>query len=199
MGANRFTHFLIPFILLLLVGFSSCQKDSDVKDPEVAKTSLAADSATNQNILANPGNYLAAEGSLSITVNDSTYTFDAAEDSIAFVNEHQEGDKRYFGITAINKAHTMSFGISSAGFVYSNIKSPIAGSQLLLMPDDKATVLQYTLSRFAGKDDFGEIKVERYNQGNVLAKGTFVTYLATDDKANSPFYKVQGSFDLQLK
>ncbi|CAN5364336.1 hypothetical protein BH09BAC6_BH09BAC6_24570 [soil metagenome] len=196
MGQKRFTQLFIPLIFMLMAAFSACQKDSDVKDPAVSKTSVAIDSTA----LLNTGNFLAAKGILKITINDSTYTFDAAQDSIAFINERQDGDKRYYGLTAINKAHTMSFGISSAGFVYSNTSSAIAGSQFLLMADEKAAaVQQYTLSRFVGKDDFGKISVDKYNQGNVLAKGTFFTFLATDDKATSPFYRVDGSFDLQLK
>jgi len=93
----------------------------------------------------------------------------------------------------------MSFGISSSGFVYSNIRSNIAGSQFLLMPDDGKPSLQYSLSKYSGQKDFGNINIIQYNQGNVLAKGTFTTFLSKDDKATSPFYKVEGAFDLQLK
>ncbi len=52
-----------------------------------------------------------------------------------------------------------------------------------------------------GKSDFGNINIiYNINQGsNELAKGTFYTFLAKDDKANSPYYKVEGTFDLQLK
>jgi hypothetical protein len=38
-----------------------------------------------------------------------------------------------------------------------------------------------------------------YNAGNELAQGTFYTFLAKDDNANSPYYRVEGTFDLQLK
>jgi hypothetical protein len=93
----------------------------------------------------------------------------------------------------------MSFGISSSGFVYSNIKKSIAGSQFLLSADDKQPALQLSLSRYSGQKDFGSINVVQYNQGKELAKGTFYTFLAKDDKANSPYYRVEGSFDLQLK
>lgn len=185
--------------MILLVMISSCQKDPALKDPNTEKTSLNADSASVSTIIAAPGNYLAFTGTLTIKIEDSTYTFDASRDSIAFVNVHVDDNNRYFGITAINKEHTMSFGISSAGFINSNINSGIAGSQLLLNRDQNNPSLQYSLSKFAGQKDFGNINVVQYNQGNELAKGTFFTFLAKDDKANSPFYKVEGSFDLQLK
>ncbi|MDB5087765.1 MAG: hypothetical protein JWR09_1759, partial [Mucilaginibacter sp.] len=45
----------------------------------------------------------------------------------------------------------------------------------------------------------GNIYVDKYNQDSVLAKGTFHTFLATDDKANAPVYKVEGTFNLKLK
>ena len=105
MGKVRFTKFFI-FIALLLSGMViSCQKDETAK----GDTSTKADSTS-----ISPDNYLAASGTLTVTVGDSTYRFDAAKDSVAFVNVHS-GDSSYFGITAINKAHNMSFGISSAG------------------------------------------------------------------------------------
>ena len=93
----------------------------------------------------------------------------------------------------------MSFGISSSGFANSNITSGIAGGQLILATDANKTGLQYSLSRYTGQKDFGSINMLQYNQGTVLAKGTFFTFLATDDKANTPFYRVEGSFELKLK
>ncbi len=199
MQKRRFTNLLIPFSMVLLAVISSCQKDPALKDPNTEKTSLNADSANVSTIIATPGNYLASAGTLTIKIEDSTYTFDASRDSIAFVNVHIDDNNRYFGITAINKEHTMSFGVSSAGFVNSNINSGIAGSQLLLNRDQNNPGLQYSLSKFTGQKDFGNINIVQYNQGNELAKGTFFTFLAKDDKVNSPFYKVEGSFDLQLK
>lgn len=186
---------LLCVIAPLWMMISSCQKDSSITD-EVVKTNLT-DSLSAFN--STGGNYLAATGTLKVKINDSVYTFDAAVDSIAFIKAINNDKNRYFGITAINKDHTMSFGISSSGFVYSHISSGIAGSQFLLIPDYKSKALQYSLSKFSGQKDFGNIKIETYNQDNELAKGTFFTFLATDDKANSPFYKVEGSFDLQLK
>jgi hypothetical protein len=184
--------FFMIFLLALTV--TSCQKDADVKEPETSK-SLAADSI----LASSAGNFLANSGTLKIKFNDSTYTFDASKDSIAFINVRVDDDNRYFGITAINKEHNMSFGISSSGFVYSNINRGVAGSQFLLNTNRQQAGLQYSLSKYSGEKDFGNINVIQYNQGKELAKGTFFTFLAKDDKANSPFYKVEGSFDLQLK
>ena len=184
--------------MILLVVISSCQKDPALKDTNLEKTSLKADSA-NIGTITSPGNYLAASGKLTIKVKDSTYTFDASQDSIAFVNVHSDDSTRYFGITAINKEHTMSFGISSAGFVNDSISNSIAGSQLLLNKGENKSGLQYSLSKYAGQKNFGTINIIQYNQGNELVRGTFFTFLAKDDKADSPFFRVEGSFDLQLK
>jgi len=195
MGNRRFTHLLIFFAISLLAIISSCQKDPAVNEPATSKTNVAADSA----IFSSPGNFLAVSGTLKIKYNDSTYTFDAAKDSIAFISVHPDDNTSYFGITAINKEHSMSFGISSSGFVYSNINRSIAGGQFLLTADDKTPALQLSLSKYSGQKDFGNINIIQYNQGNELAKGTFFTFLAKDDKANSPYYRVEGTFDLQLK
>ncbi|MDN3547237.1 hypothetical protein [Mucilaginibacter aquaedulcis] len=183
-----------------MVAISSCQKDESVKDLDTAKPQVAAavDSTSALNTVNNPDNFLAGKGILKITIQDSTYTFDAATDSVAFINVHS-GESKYFGITAINKAHTMSFGISSIGFASANTTSRVAGSQFLFKADDKKPVLQYTLTQFVGQDDSGKISIEKYNNDNLIAKGTFFTFLAKDDKANSPFYRVEGSFELQLK
>ncbi|WP_439698795.1 hypothetical protein ACFGVS_12015 [Mucilaginibacter sp. AW1-7] len=197
MNSIRFTKWFVLYALLISVVVSSCQKDESVKDMETAKPATAADS-TALGIINNPGNFLAGKGTLKVTIEDSTYTFDAATDSIAFINVHN-GDNKYFGITAINKAHTMSFGISSEGFASANINSKVAGSQFLFTVDEKKPLLQYTLTKFVGKDDSGKITIDKYNKDNMIAKGTFFTFLAKDDKENSPFYRVEGSFELQLK
>ena len=197
---SRFTYLLISITIALLTAVTSCQKDPAVADPNTAKTSLNADSATSVSaILSSPGNYLAGSGIFQVRINDSTYTFDAKRDSIAFVNVHIDDNSRYFGITAINKEHTMSFGISSSGYVHSDMISDVAGSQFLLNPDGSTPQVQYSLSRYAGQKVYGNVTIGNYNQGNELAKGTFFTFLAKDDKANTPFYRVEGSFDLQLK
>ncbi len=199
MGGRRFTNLLISSIFLLLVITTSCQKDADVKDPGASKIALTTDTASVGTIASLPGNYLAASGILKIKIKDSTYIFDAARDSIAFVNVHTDENNRYFGLTAINKEHTMSFGISSSGIVVDNVNRNIAGSQFLLNPDDEKYGMQYSLSKFTGQKDVGNINIVQYNQGNIIAKGTFYTFLAKDNKANSPFYKVEGSFDLEIK
>jgi hypothetical protein len=199
MHNRRFTYLLISFLVSLLAVITSCQKDPDVKDLNAAKTGLNADSTAVGSVVSSPGNYLAASGFLKIKIKDSTYTFDATRDSIAFVNVHVDDNNRYFGITAINKEHTLSFGISASGFVYNNISSSVAGGQFLLSPDNNKPGLEYSLSKYAGQKDFGNISIVQYNQGNELAKGTFTAFLAKDDKADSPFYRVEGSFDLQLK
>ena len=197
MNSIRFTKWLLSALLLISVTISSCQKDENVKDMDTIKTTATADSASAIGINA-PGNFLAGKGTLKITIEDSTYTFDATKDSVAFINVHS-GDSKYFGITAINKAHTMSFGISSGGFASANISGKVAGSQFLFKLDEKNPVLQYTLTKYGGKDDSGIISIEKYNNDGVIAKGTFFTFLAKDDKANSPFYRVEGSFELLLK
>jgi hypothetical protein len=195
MGNRRFTNLLTFFAISLLAVISSCQKDPAVSEPGSSKTSVAADSS----LFSSPGNFLAVSGTLKIKYNDSTYTFDASKDSIAFINVRVDNNNRYFGITAINKEHNMSFGISSAGFAFSNINRSIAGSQFLLATDEKKPALQLSLSKYSGQKDFGNINIVQYNQGSELAKGTFYTFLAKDDNANAPYYKVEGSFDLQLK
>lgn len=198
MNGIRFTKWLFSALLFISVAVSSCQKDDNVKSIDATKSIAAADSASSMSVVNTPGNFLAGKGTLKITIEDSTYTFDAATDSVAFINVHS-GDSRYFGITAINKAHTMSFGISSVGFAAANVNSKVAGSQFLFKLDEKKPVVQYTLTKYGGKDDSGKISIEKYNNDNLIAKGTFFTFLAKDDKANSPFYRVEGSFELQLK
>ena len=188
MGKGRFTKLFI-FIALLLSGMiTSCQKDDSAKNDTLSK----ADST-----MIAPDNYLAAKGTLTITIQDSTYSFDAAKDSIAFVNVHT-GDSSYFGITAINKAHNMSFGVSSIGHAVSSTNTAVAGSQFILKPNLKPA-LQYALTADATAKDFGKINVTTYKQDSLLAKGTFYTFLAKGDVIKSPAVKVKGTFNLLLK
>jgi hypothetical protein len=184
---------LAGLILLLAVFITSCQKDENVT---AAKTDpqLKIDSAEKQ---AAPGNYLAAKGTLKIKLKDSTYTFDASQDSVAFVNISIDG-KEYYGITAINKAHTVSFGISTLGAPIAEMPGSVAGCQFLLNAGGK-TNTSYTLTRNALSDDYGTLSLEKYNQDTVLAKGTFHTYLATDTKKAPAFTLVDGSFELRVK
>ncbi len=195
MNSIRFTQWLFLCMLLISVAVSSCQKDDSVKAIETTKP--AVDSAA-LGLTSTPGNFLASKGILKITIEDSNYSFDAATDSIAFINVNNS-DNKYFGITAINKAHTMSFGISSEGFASTKTNSKVAGSQFLFTVGEKKPLLQYTLSKFVEKDGSGKIAIEKYNNENIIAKGTFFTFLAKDDKKSSPFYRVEGSFELQLK
>ncbi len=195
MGSRRFTYFLFSIALLVLAVVSSCQKDSAVNSPAQSNTSINADSS----VVSSPGNFLAASGTLKVKFNDSVYTFDATRDSIAFINVNGDDQNRYFGITAINKEHTVSFGISSAGFAFSNVNRNIAGSQLLLSNGIQKPVLQLSLSRNISNSDLGNLSLLQYKTGNELAKGTFHTFMAANDKANSPYYRVEGTFDLQLK
>jgi hypothetical protein len=181
-------------MLLITALFVSCQKDENVK----TVTPLQADSSIQLNSVSTPGNYLASKGSLKIKIQDSTYTFDAEQDSIAFVNINISGEE-YYGVTAINKAHTVSFGISSSAVPIAEMTSYVSGCQFLLRAPGKKN-LEYTLTRNAPRPlDFGTIAIEQYNQDTVLAKGTFHTYLAKDTQLNSPFYIAEGSFDLRVK
>jgi len=195
MISKRFSNWCICLVLLFAVMATACQKDTGEEQVDQKKALLRADSALNA--LTAPGNFLATAGTLTFKVQDSTYTFDAASDSIAFVNMTIDDD-RYFGITAINKAHTMSFGISSKGYAASKAKKAIAGGQLLFRPDAIHTD-QYTLTRYAEAGDAGKIKLSVYRQKDVLAKGTFFTFLSKGDSVNAPFIKVQGSFALKMK
>jgi len=182
-------------ILFALAVFSSCQKDESVK--EVTQSLSKADSIRALSANSTPGNTLAVKGTLKITIEDSTYTFDAAKDSIAFVNVYLD-DKQYFGLTAINKAHTMSFGVSGPGKATANLTSTVAGSQFLLNIDNTTTV-QYTLGQAPGLENPSHFNIAQYLQDSVLVKGTFTTYLTKDAKPNSTFYKAEGSFELKNK
>ncbi|MFD2145492.1 hypothetical protein [Mucilaginibacter antarcticus] len=107
------------FILFIgIAAFLSCKKDKAV-NYTVEKT-VRTDTSNNS------GNFLATKGSLFISVGDTIYSFNAAKDSIAFINVNIDSNK-YFGITAINKQHTMSFGISSPGFAAPQLVNNIAG------------------------------------------------------------------------
>ena len=190
---------LISFTMVLLGLSTSCRKDAIGEDSVTSKENLNTDSTHANSFVTSPGNYLAVSGLLQIKVNGLTYTFDAGRDSIAFINVSTEGNKKYYGITAVNKEHTMSFGISASGSASFNINTAVAGSQLLLSPDENKKEQEYSLSKFSGQKDFGNINITQYIQGKELAKGTFYTFLALDDKPNTLFYKVEGSFDLQMK
>jgi len=188
MGNGRFTRYFIFIFFLLSAAIVSCQKDQEVKDDAGSKSDTT---------FTAPDNYLAAKGTLKITLQDSTYSFDAATDSIAFVNVHN-GNNQYFGITAINKAHNMSFGISSGGYALSNINTNVAGSQFILKPD-KGTADQYALTDSASMQNYGKISLSAYKQDSILAKGTFYTFLIKAGLGKPTTYKVKGIFSLRLK
>jgi hypothetical protein len=194
MYSKRFSNWCVCCVLFLSLLAVSCQKDENDAAIDQKLSAVKADSALS---VSAPGNYLATSGTLTIKVEDSTYTFDAGEDSVAFVNMNV-GDSRYFGITAINKAHTMSFGVSSKGIANADLSGAVEGSQLLLSPDAIHSK-QYTLTRFTEPGDAGKISLIQYRRDTVLAQGTFFTFLAKDDKEDSPFYRVEGSFNLQMK
>ena len=190
----KFSTGFFCFLLMLSALVFSCQKDESVPAANTAKTELKTDSALNST--TNPGNYLAVKGTLKIKLQDSTYTFNAEQDSVAFVNMNIDGEE-YFGLTAINKAHTVSFGISSPGTPLAETEGDVSGAQFLLNAAGK-TDQEFTLTRYA-LQDYGTMTIEKYNQDSTLAKGTFHTYLARDKKSNSSFYITDGSFDLKLK
>jgi len=193
MYSKRFTNWCISFVLLFALMASACQKDQGDKSVDQKKAAAAVDTA----LAATPStNFLASSGTLTLKLEDSTYTFNAANDSIAFVNI-SVGDNKYFGITAINKAHTMSFAISSKGMAAAEVTKGVEGSQLLLRPD-AMQIKQYSLTRFTEPGDAGVIDLQSYRQDSVLAKGSFFTFLAPDDKADSPFHRVEGNFNLKL-
>lgn len=187
----RFFYRLFCFLALAMAFLTSCQKDESVKkaEPQPSADSLKVSTVPT------PGNYLASKGTLTVKIQDSTYTFNAEHDSIAFVNISINGSQ-YYGITAINKAHTVSFGISSSGMPIDEMASYISGAQFLLSVPGKKN-LEYTLTPNSRPQDLGTISIEQYNQDDILAKGTFRTYIAKGTKPNSPSYVVEGSFNLK--
>jgi hypothetical protein len=194
MQLKRFTNWYVLLMMVLTGLISACQKDTGEEAVENRKIALAADSALKA---ASPDNYLATSGTLTLKIKDSTYTFNAANDSVAFVNL-SSGDNRYFGLTAINKAHNVSFGISSKGIAADSIVKAVAGGQFLVMQDAMHTH-QYTLTQYAKPGDSGTIKLTSYMRNDTLAKGTFFTFLSKDNDDESPFYRVDGSFELRFK
>lgn len=185
----------IVFLGLLLAAFSACQKE-DEKPMGAFKAGLKNDSLSASINVNAPGTFLAVKGILKISIEDSTFVFDAAKDSIAFVSIALDSS-RYFGITAINKDHTVSFGISSAGIARADTNTAIAGSQLLFSDDDN-TAVQYTLSKYLSARDMGKINLVKFQQDSTLTKGTFYTILSRQGKPSS-YYKTTGTFDLLLK
>jgi hypothetical protein len=188
---GKFTHIFMFFILLLTATVTSCRKDEDMK---ANIDNVEADTAVS----SSAGSFLATSGNLKVSFEDSTYTFDATKDSIAFIRVDTAGNQ-YFGVTAINKEHTVSFGISGLGVAASKAVTKIAGSQFLAKAKNKPKV-EYTLSQATHELELGKLSLKKYNDDaeSVLAKGTFSTFLAKDTIQGAPVYKVTGSFDLKL-
>ena len=184
---------LFCFLTLVAALVTGCQKDESVKKTNQPLT----DSIVQASSVNTPGSYLANKGTLTVKVQDSTYTFNAEQDSIAFVNIVIDS-VQYYGLTAINKAHTVSFGISSSGMPIDQLATYVSGCQLLQKQAGKND-LEYTLIRGVRQQDFGTISIEKYNQDTTLAKGTFHTFLSTDVKAKKPASIVDGSFELKVK
>lgn len=190
----RFLHYIFC-VLLLSVVIVSCQKEEGIKD-----ASLPDMQGNNLKLLALmsvPGNLLATSGTLTIFVKDSVYVFDAQKDSIAFVNLYLD-NKRYFGITAINKEHNMSFGISSPGNAETDKNKDVAGSQFILSKST-ITAVQYALTQSPGMQNSSNINLSKYAQDSTLVKGSFVVFLTPNSKSDSSFYNVRGQFDLKMK
>ena len=188
----RFSIRFLGLLMLMSAVITACQKDENVKQATTQTTDN-----TKVSTIPTTGNFLASKGTLTVKFKDSTYTFDAEQDSIAFVNINID-DEQYYGLTAINKAHTVSFGISSSGAPIDDVASDISGAQFLLKGTGKKN-LEYTLIQSEQPQKSGTISIEKYNQELTLAKGTFHTLLATDTKGNSPKYVVEGSFELKIQ
>jgi len=188
----RFSILFLGFLTLMSVVLTACQKDENVTQTTTQLTDSVKASSSSAS-----GNFLASKGTLSVKLKDSIYTFNAEQDSIAFVNINIDGEQ-YYGLTAINKAHTVSFGISSSGAPIDDVASNISGAQVLLKGTSKKN-LEYTLIQSQQPQKLGNISIEKYNQDTTLAKGTFHTIVATDTKATSPKYDVEGSFELKIK
>ena len=190
----KFSIRLFCFLTLVTTLLTGCQKDESVKktNPQPLTDSIVQASSVNT-----PGSYLANKGTLTVKVQDSTYTFNAAQDSVAFVNIIIDS-VQYYGLTAINKAHTVSFGISSSGMPIDQLATYVSGCQLLQKEPGKSN-LEYTLTRGTRQQDFGTISIEKYNQDTTLAKGTFHTFLSSGLKSKKPVSIVDGSFELKVK
>ncbi len=174
----------------LFMAFTACQKEDE--RPAGLKPVVKSDSLSAVVSVNSPGTYLATKGTLKINVGDSTYTFDAAIDSVAFVAVELDSTQ-YFGITAINKEHTLSFGISSAGIARPDTNATVAGTQLLLSSDEKGTI-QYTLPKYVSPGDVGKLYLVKFQQDSTLSRGTFYTTLAT--KGKSTHQRATGTFNL---
>ncbi|MES2807046.1 MAG: hypothetical protein V4619_00375 [Bacteroidota bacterium] len=178
--------FQFVFIAMICVtAVWSCKKDAAVN--------YTVEKTTRTDTSNNSGNFLATKGSLDITIGDTTYSFNAAKDSIAFINVNIDSNK-YFGITAINQQHTMSFGISSPGFAAPQVVNTIAGGQLLF---SKSSSGQFTLSQSKGRGLFNQISLDQYMQDSLITSGTFNAVMINKTGGDSTIVTAKGSFNLQ--
>ncbi len=193
----RHSKLLLAYTLMLmalLIFGTACRKDDSL-----AATTTKADSTSINSFFTNPGNYLATSGILELKVNGTILNFNATTDSIALVNLTTVGNKHFYGLSAINKAHTASFGITSAGVLHVSGGSSIAGSQLLVLSADKQPVTAYSLSTASLKTGVGSLNFNRFAKDSLLTMGSFVTYLTKNDGLANTSIKVEGSFSLQFK
>ncbi|TWR25741.1 hypothetical protein FPZ43_15760 [Mucilaginibacter pallidiroseus] len=191
-----FANFVVCLLLALMGFVSACQKD-DSSNTQAVDQKLQAAKADSALAVESPGNYLASTGSLKLKLGDSVYIFNASQDSVAFVSMNV-GNNDYFGITAINKAHNLSFGISAKGAAATGVTRDVEGSQLLLNHDALHSE-QYSLTQYTKPGDAGKIQLTAYSADTILARGTFFVFMAKDDKKDTPIQRVEGSFELLVK
>ena len=189
---NKCLGFIAMVLLSLSVTVTSCRKDEIQAADKEEITDTAA-------VVPSLGGYLATTGKLKIKFNDTSYVFDARADSIAFIKVDTAG-KQYFGITAINDAHTISFGISGKGAAADKIEANVAGTQFLFR-QNSIQQQAFTLSNKAHALDIGNFVLKKYRYANdeLVLKGTFTAYLASDTDTTAQLHKVTGSFDLKLQ
>lgn len=199
MAAKVYSFILIALIASAILLVSSCRKDNELSQPSNESIALKADTTQLFNSTSSTQYLLARAGKLQLSVNDTVYTFDARSDSIVFIYMHQNDTSAFFGITAINKAHTLSFGISSAGILRSNISSKVAGSQLLVKSSENNPTIEYALSSLKSQNSPGSINFKRVSQSNGIAIGIFSTFLTLNNKSNTTEYKVNGTFNIGFK
>jgi len=196
---NSHLYFLLTLVLFALVFVSSCRKDSEVAQPNTEISGVKSDSSQISSRTNAVQYLLASSGKLQLKVNNTTYTFDAVRDSIVFIYVHPDDSSAYFGITAINKEHTLSFGISSPGILQTKVATKIGGTQLLVKSSENKPITEYALSARNSIKDPGNIKLEHFNQLNGPTNGTFATLLTVSGKSPTLAYKVDGKFDLLFK
>lgn len=194
-----YSYFLLALVLFAQVLISSCRKDNESGLPNTEISELKSDSS-QINSRTNATQYLlASSGKLQIKVNNTSYSFDAVRDSIVFIYVHPDDSSAYYGITAINKEHTLSFGLSSPGILQTKVATKIGGTQLLVKSSENKPITEYALSVTNSMKDPGSIKLQHLSLLNGPASGTFSTFLTVSSISPSSVYKVSGKFNLQFK